>query len=770
MSRSTLPVGIVALSGLILSIGSGEVNAGPALNEVTHAGESSPTHTFHQGASLRVRAQTTSPAVRKNPHNVTADGIWYRDRVLVKPVDRAAAYRIAKRHGVEVLRKPGRSGWVALTVPSGRAPVAFLRTLSIDLEVVAASRMGVTRGASTSSSAADYTSYQWHLPFVNTPEDTPDDLDDYTVAILDTGVSYPNSWLEIPGAVTLESSRIRDPYDFVNTDPYAGDDHQHGTHVASLIASKGIVNGIAPGVGLMPVKVLDERNVGDELTLVDGLYHAADHGADVINLSLNLPVGYAPSPALEEALSHAHRSGCILVGAAGNGGLTEVPWPAASPLVVAVAATRPTRSLASRGSEYTNRGSAIDLSGPGGDPSRDRTGDGYVDGLLAETIALGDPQTNELWFMSGTSQAAAVVSGAVVRLIAAGVPTEEVVPTLQATATGDLSIGSYGAGTIDIEAAEDLAGAIAAPESAWVTILPYLKKITPDDVKAAGVFTVVNEDGEGIAGATLRGSIMGPGGKAFQCVTDEDGVCKKRGNLVDIDSIGDAIWTFRIDRVETGDEWTSPLRAILVTEAGESLAKAIDDDEDFEDGTLAIQWTEGRQDGLGNLSPSWALVDSAMGPATGPFAILLGPDLVAMDDAVSLELEYEDSTLSFSDVLLDGTRLVSSPLGLPVRLIAIDGTRLVSSPLGLPLLDFYAPTFSLGGTRLVSSPLGLPLRLDYVTPMPSEVDAGADAVSSLIHDGSHFSADGWQAASWVAQSLRDGEHVDIALDAQILVD
>jgi hypothetical protein len=54
--------------------------------------------------------------------------------------------------------------------------------------------------------------------------------------------------------------------------------------------------------------------------------------------------------------------------------------------------------------------------------------------------------------------------------------------------------------------------------------------------------------------------------------------------------------------------------------------------------------------------------------------------------------------------------------------------------------------------------------------MPSEVDAGADAVSSLIQDSSYFSADGWQAASWVAESLRDDVYVDIVLDAQILVE
>ena len=770
MSRSTLTVGLIPLAGLCLWALAPATDLEAALTP-------SPQHT-----SVRVAPVTSSVVVPTGPvrhaveplhtelPDLSPDGVWYQDRVLVKPVEPTLTDRIAERHGVPVLRAPGRSGWTSLGVPASMSAQAFVRALSVDPAVEAITQMGVTRGASASSSAADYSAYQWHLPFSGTPDDVPEGIEDFTVAVLDTGVSYSNSWLEIPGASSLEASRIRDAYDFVNGDPYAGDDHQHGTHVASLIASKGVVMGIAPGVGLMPVKVLNEFNVGDELTLVEGLYHAADHGADVINLSLNLPIGYAPSPALEDALDYVYRSGVIMVGASGNAGLNETPWPAASPLVVAVAASRPTRSLNPRGTEYTNRGPSIDLAAPGGDPARDRTSDGYSDGLLAETIALGDPLTNELWFMSGTSQAAAVVSGAVVRLIALGVPTEEVVPTLQNTTSGELSAASYGAGQIDIAAAEAAVDTIAAGAPAFVTILPFLKQINEEQVKPGAVFTLVNQDGEGIAGAVLRGSIMGPGGKSFQCVTDEDGVCKKRGGLVDVDTVGDAIWTFRADRVEQGDEWVSPLRALMVTEAGESLAAALDDDDDFEEGTLAIQWTEGRQEGLGTLSPSWALIDSAMGPATGPFAILLGPDLVDTSDAVSLDLEMDGLTVNFSDVLLDGTRLVSSPLGLPVRLIAIDGTRLVSSPLGLPLLDFYAPTFSLGGTRLVSSPLGLPLRLDYVTTMPSEIEAGADAVSSLIREGRHFSTDGWQAASWISESLREGEYLDIPLDSEQLVE
>jgi hypothetical protein len=614
--------------------------------------------------------------------------------------------------------------------------------------------MGLTRGASAGAGEVSYTDYQWHHEFIETPDAVPDNLADFTVAILDTGVSYINIWTGIPGAETLSTSPIRHPYDFVNGDSYAGDDHQHGTHVASLIASKGAIRGVAPGVGLMPVKVLDENNVGDELALVDGLYHAVDNGADVINLSLTLPPGYSPSPAMEEALDYAYVAGAVLVGAAGNQGAEEIPWPAASPLVIGVAGLRAKRSMDPKIASYTNRGTAITIAGPGGDPTKDRNRDGYVDGLLGETIAPGDPTKNELWFMSGTSQAAAVVTGAAAQLVAAGASPDEVVAALQESSSDTLDEKKVGGGLFSLTKALDALPSIVPAEPTWVTVLPYLKDVGDGEVKASAQFTVVDASGMAISDAVVRGTITGPGGKLFSCTTDEDGVCTKRGARVLAADVSSDIWSFTVHQVERDDAINAPRRAVFVTEAGESFADALAEEVDTQGATIAVQWTEGRQEGLGKLAASWAMVDSAQGPATSPFGVLLGPDIVDADSATTLDVTFDDSSIALLDVTIDGTRLVTSPMGLPVRLISLDGTRLVSSPMGLPLLDFYSPAFALGGDRLATSPMGLPFRLDYGITLGAGVES-SEAFTDMIDSGDGLSTEGWQAASWVASVLRE---------------
>lgn len=232
------------------------------------------------------------------------------------------------------------------------------------------------------------------------------------------------------------------------------------------------------------------------------------------------------------------------------------------------------------------------------------------------------------------------------------------------------------------------------------------------------------------------------------------------------DETGSDIWTFTIHQVEQDDRVNAPRRAVFVTEAGESISDVLESEVDTQGATVAVQWTEGRQDGLGKLAASWAMVDSAQGPATSPFGVLLGPDIVDADSATTLDVTFDDTSLALLDVAIDGTRIVTSPMGLPVRLIALDGTRLVSSPMGLPVLDFYSPAFALGGDRVVTSPMGLPYRLDYVLTMGAG-EASAEAFTNLIDSGDAFSTEGWQAASWVASALRDdfeGEEHDLAAE------
>lgn len=184
------------------------------------------------------------------------------------------------------------------------------------------------------------------------------------VAILDTGVAYRNGggYVKAPDL----GGNFRQGYDFINNDPYADDDHGHGTHVCGTVAqatNNGLdCAGIAYGATVMPVKVLDRTGYGDDARIIQGIEFAADHGADVINMSFGGP---DPSLALEEAVEHASGKDVVLCAAAGNAGLGSVEYPAACPACVAVGATNRTGARAS----YSNYGAALDVVAPGGDSS-----------------------------------------------------------------------------------------------------------------------------------------------------------------------------------------------------------------------------------------------------------------------------------------------------------------------------------------------------------------------------------------------------------------
>ena len=91
-------------------------------------------------------------------------------------------------------------------------------------------------------------------------------------------------------APDLYKGRFVDGKDFVHNDPFALDEDGHGTHVTGTIAehvnNKKALTGIAYGVNVMPLRVLDSRGDGDGATLARALRWAANHGADVINMSI----------------------------------------------------------------------------------------------------------------------------------------------------------------------------------------------------------------------------------------------------------------------------------------------------------------------------------------------------------------------------------------------------------------------------------------------------------------------------------------------------
>ena len=175
---------------------------------------------------------------------------------------------------------------------------------------------------------------------------------DTVVAVVDTGVSaHP----DLEGAVLPG-------YDLVGNDADASDDHGHGTAVAGVIAARtnnhvGIA-GVCWHCRILPVKVLGANGFGSSGAVAAGIVWAADHDADVINLSLGSPSG---TEALTRAVAYAARRGAIVVAAAGNAGVASPFYPAAEAGVISVAAT----DDGDRRYSWSNYGGWVQLAAPG---------------------------------------------------------------------------------------------------------------------------------------------------------------------------------------------------------------------------------------------------------------------------------------------------------------------------------------------------------------------------------------------------------------------
>ena len=207
------------------------------------------------------------------------------------------------------------------------------------------------------------------------------------IAIVDTGVDSTH-----PDLVNMmlrdANGNVIGHNTLTGQDGPALDDDWHGTHCAGVAAAQtnngtGIA-GMAGWTGsstlsdtthvkVMPVKVLDNSGNGTNQSVADGITWAADHGANIISLSL----GAADSSyVLSQAVSYAWSKGCLVCAAAGNYGMTARFYPAYYPNVLSVAATvnNASDSLAS----YSEYGTWVKIAAPGDNICSTIPGSGYA--------------------------------------------------------------------------------------------------------------------------------------------------------------------------------------------------------------------------------------------------------------------------------------------------------------------------------------------------------------------------------------------------------
>jgi serine protease AprX len=258
------------------------------------------------------------------------------------------------------------------------------------------------------------------------------------VALIDSGISPSLDF----------GFRITGFFDFTKggVPAAAYDDYGHGTHIAGLIGSNGLLSGfalqgVAPEVNFVGLKVLDKNGQGSTSDVIKAVEYVVANrqrlGVHIINLSLGHPIyAAAADDPLVQAVEKASAAGLVVVASAGNFGEnpstgqvgyagTTSPGNAPSAITVGCAMTRGTIARGDdRVADYSSRGPTWydgfvkpNLVAPGHTLASDTS----VNSTLYQLLVSSRQKIGFVPFLqlSGTSMATGVATGVVALVVQA---------------------------------------------------------------------------------------------------------------------------------------------------------------------------------------------------------------------------------------------------------------------------------------------------------------------------------------------------------------
>jgi subtilisin family serine protease len=173
------------------------------------------------------------------------------------------------------------------------------------------------------------------------------------VAVLDTGLLdswrqyFPEERIAVEYAKCFGGGGGEVGWVSEQPEKWQHDQNSHGTHVTSTIIGYSLrgtpVNGVAPMVKIIPVKVLNQNGSGWSSVVARGIVYVADLKAGPLAdypIIINMSLGGDELDAMEQAaIDYAIEQGVIIVASAGNRGEAGMGYPGAYAPVISVAAS-----------------------------------------------------------------------------------------------------------------------------------------------------------------------------------------------------------------------------------------------------------------------------------------------------------------------------------------------------------------------------------------------------------------------------------------------